>query len=123
MIAQSVDEAGGGKARGGDAGREPGLVHLGEEAGDLTPTGAFAAFAGVAYEHDEEIEAVAGGVDHAVGAGADHVAESSQKLKKNGGGVGFGMGSDGADGKSRETVERSFAQCWIFVRARRRRAW
>ena len=67
LIAQSIDEATGCKTSGGDAGGEPRVVDFREEAGDLTPTDALAGLAGVAYEHDEEIQAVAGGIGHAVG--------------------------------------------------------
>ena len=53
---------------------------------------------------------MAGGIDHAVGAAADQVAEDGEKLEENGGGVGLGVRGDGADGESRETVEGGFAQ-------------
>lgn len=122
LIAQSVDQAAGSKARSGDAAREPRLVDFREEAGDLTPTGTLAALAGIAYEHDEEIQSVAGGVDHAAGSGADYVAEGSQKLEEDGSRMSLGVGSDGANGESRETVERSFAQGWTRGGARRARA-
>jgi hypothetical protein len=56
---------------------------------------------------------VAGSIDHAVGSRADQVAECGQKLEENGGRVGFGVRSNGADGKSCETVESGFAQLWI----------
>ena len=68
---------------------------------------------GAETQDDEEIQAVAGGIDHAVGSRADQVAECGQKLEENGGRVGLGMGSDGADGESCETVESGFAQLWI----------
>ena len=97
-----MDKATGGKASGGDAGGEPGLVDFGKEAGDLIPTGALAGFAGIAYEHDEEVQTVAGGIDHAVGSAAGHVAKDGQKLEENGGGMGLGVGSDGADGEPGE---------------------
>ena len=113
LIAQSIDEATGCKTSGGDAGGEPRVVDFREEAGDLTPTGALAGLAGVAYEHDEEIQAVAGGIDHAVGSTADQVAECGQKLEEDGGRVALGVGSDGTDGESGETVESGFAQLWI----------
>ena len=113
LIAQSIDEATGCKTSGGDAGGEPGVVDFCEEAGDLIPTGALAGLAGIAYEHDKEIQAVAGGIDHAVGSRADQVAECGQKLEEDGGRVGLSMRSDGADGESCETVESGFAQLWI----------
>ena len=113
LIAQSIDEATGCKASGGDAGGEPGVVDFCEETADLIPTGALAGLAGIAYEHDEEVQTVASGIDHAVGSRADQVAECGQKLEENGGRVGFGVGSDGTDGESCETVESGFAQLWI----------
>jgi len=113
LIAQSRDEAIGGKASAGDAGGEPGLVYLGEETCDLIPAGALAGFAGIAYEHDVEVQAVAGGIDHAVGAATDQVAEDGQKLEENGGGMGLSVGSDGADGESGETMEGGFAQVGV----------
>jgi hypothetical protein len=70
LIAQRLDQGAGGEARGGYAGGEPGLVDFCEETGDLTPTGAFAGFAGIAYEHDVEVQTVAGGVDHAMRSAA-----------------------------------------------------
>ena len=121
LIAQSIDEATGCKTSGGDAGGEPRVVDFREEAGDLTPTDALAGLAGVAYEHDEEIQAVAGGIDHAVGSTADQVAECGQKLEEDGGRVGLGVGSDGTDGESCETVESGVAQLWIRGRAGRER--
>jgi hypothetical protein len=119
LIAKSIDEATGCKASAGDAGGEPGVVDFREETGDLVPTGALAGLAGVAYEHDKEVQAVAGGVDHAVGSRADQVAEGGQKLEENGGRVSLGVGSDGADGESCETVESGFAQLGIRGRAGR----
>jgi hypothetical protein len=46
------------------------------------------------------------------GSAADQVAEDGQKLEENGGRVGLGVRSDGADGESRETVKGGFAQLW-----------
>jgi hypothetical protein len=117
LIAQSIDEATGRKTSGADAGGEPRAVDFCEEAGDLIPTGALACLAGIAYEHDEEIQAVAGGIDHAVGSTSDQVAECGEQLEENGGRVGLGLGSDGTDGESCETVKSGFAQLWM----RRRR--
>jgi hypothetical protein len=53
---------------------------------------------------------VAGSIHHAVGSMADHVAEDCQKLKEDGGRVGLGVGSDGADSQSRGTVESGHGQ-------------
>jgi hypothetical protein len=108
-----MDESTGGEARARDAGGEPGLVHFSEETSNLTPTGALAGLAGIADEDDVEVQTVAGGIHHAVGAATDQVAEDGQKLQENGGRMGFGVGSDGADGKSGETVESGFAQVGI----------
>jgi hypothetical protein len=38
----------------------------------------FAGLAGIAYQHDEEVESVAGSVDHAVGSTAEEVAKSGE---------------------------------------------
>jgi hypothetical protein len=105
LIAKSMDKAAGGKTSAGDAGGEPRLIDFCKEAGDLTPTGALARFAGIAYEDEKEVQTVAGSIHHAVRSTADHVAEDGQQLEENGGRVGLGVGSDGADGASGETVE------------------
>jgi len=105
LIAQSINESTGCEASAGDASGKPGLVHLSEEPVDLTPTGALAGLAGIAYEHDVEVQTVAGGIDHAVGSTADHVAEDGEKLEEQGGRVGLSVGSNGADGESCEAME------------------
>jgi hypothetical protein len=110
LIAQSIDEASGCEASAGDAGGEPGLVHLSEETVDLTPTGALAGLAGIAYEHDVEVQTVAGGIDHAVGSTADYVAEDGEKLEEDRGRMGLGVGSDGADGESGDAMESGFGK-------------
>ena len=110
LIAQHIHEATGREASTGDAGGEPRVVDFREEAGDLAPTGALAGFAGVAHEHDEEVQAVAGGIDHAVRSRADQVAEGGQKLEEDGGRVCLGVGSDGTDGEPCEPMESSFAK-------------
>jgi len=109
-IAESLDESSCGQTGGGDAGGEPGLVHLREETGDLAPAGAFTGFAGIAYEDEVEVEGVTGGVDHAVGSAAEEVAEDGQELEEEGGGVGFGVGRDGADGLAGQAVQGGFGQ-------------
>jgi hypothetical protein len=53
---------------------------------------------------------VAGSIHHAVRSTADHVAEDSQKLKEDGGRVGLGVWSDGADSESGGTVETDGGQ-------------
>jgi hypothetical protein len=122
LVAQSIDEAAGCKTSSGDAGGEPRVVDFREEAVDQAPTGALAGLARIDYEHDEEVEAMAGGVDHAVGSRADQVSEGGQKLEEDGGRVRLGVGSDGADGESCETVESGFARLWIY-RGRGRERW
>jgi hypothetical protein len=57
--------AGGGRPEGGGA-------------ACLAPAGALAGLAGIAYQHDEEVESVAGSVDHAVGSTAEEVAKSGE---------------------------------------------
>ena len=86
------------------------MVDFSEETADLVPAGPLAGLAGFADQHDEKVEAMAGGIDHAVGSAADQVAEDGEKLEENGGRVGLGVRSDGADGESRETVKGGFAQ-------------
>jgi hypothetical protein len=110
LIAQGREEASGSEASAGDAGGEPGLIYLGEETGNLIPAGAFTGLAGIADEHDVEVQIMASGIDHAVGSAADEVAEDGQELEKKGGRMRLGVGSDGADGKSGETVESRFTQ-------------
>jgi hypothetical protein len=109
LIAHRVDKATGGEAGAGDARGEPRVVDFREEAGDLPPTGSLAALAGIAYQHDEEVEAVAGGIDHAVGSAADEVAICGQELEKDGGRVGFGVRSDGTDGEPCQSIKGGFA--------------
>jgi hypothetical protein len=105
LIAKGMDKTAGCKTSAGDAGREPRLVDFGKEAGDLTPTGALARFAGIAYEDKKEVQTVAGGIHHAVRSATDHVAEGGQKLEQDGGGMGLGVRSDGADGEPGVAVE------------------
>jgi hypothetical protein len=97
VVAYGVDEAVGVEAGVGDAVGEPGLVDLGDEAADVIPACSLAGFAGFADEDDEEIEAVTGGLHHAVGSGAEEVAEGGEELEEDGGGVGFGVGREGVD--------------------------
>jgi hypothetical protein len=107
LIAEGADESAGGEAGGVDAGGEPDGVDAGEEVGDEVPTGAFAAFAGVADEDDEEVEGVAGGFDHAVGAGADEVAEGGEGLKEEGCRMRFCVGREGEDDAAGGPVDGS----------------
>jgi len=109
LITQSVDQAAGCEASAGNAGGEPRAIHFREEASNLAPTSALAGLAGITYQHHEEIETVAGGVDHAVGSGADEVAKDGQQLKKDSGRMGFGVRSDGTDGEPCQSIEGGFA--------------
>jgi hypothetical protein len=63
---------------------------------------------------------VAGSIHHAVRSTAEHVAEDGEKLKENGGRVGLGVWSNGADDASGETVERGLGQLGQTGIARRR---
>jgi hypothetical protein len=112
LVAEGVDESAGVEASGGDAGGEPGMIDFGEEAGDATPAGSFAGLTGITDEDDEEVEGVAGVVHHAVGSGADDVAEGSEELEQDGGRVGLGVRGEGADGVAGEAVESGFGQNW-----------
>jgi hypothetical protein len=89
LVTQGMDEAVGGQAGGGHSALDPEIVHFGEEAGDLTPAGSLTCLARFAYQHDEEVEAVAGEPDHAVRRRPDQVAEGGEKLQKDGGRIGF----------------------------------
>jgi hypothetical protein len=78
LITQSINKATGSEASGGDASVQPGMIDLRKEAHDLVQAGSLAGLAGFADQHDKEIEAVAGSIDHAVGARADQVAKGSK---------------------------------------------
>ena len=110
LIAQSIDKPIRNQASVGDAGLDPRSIDFREEAADLLPAGAFAGLAGFADQHDEEVETMAGGVDHAVRAGADQVAEGSEQLEQNGGGLGLSVRCKGADGESGQPIESGFAE-------------
>ncbi len=81
-----------------------------EEAGDLTPAGAFAGLAGFADQDDEEVEAVAGGADGAVRRGAEDVAEGGEELQEDSRGVGLGVRSEAADNEAGQAVESRFSE-------------
>jgi hypothetical protein len=95
-----------GKTRAGDTILRPGAIHLGEELGNLVPTGPLASIAGFSDQHDKEIQGVTGGPDHAVRAGADDVAKGGEQLQENGFGLGFGVRGQGAHGLPGEAIER-----------------
>jgi hypothetical protein len=104
LITQSMDDAVGCGAGGGDAARGPEIVDFGEEAGELAPACSFASLARFADQYDEEIEAVTSGSHKAVRRGADEVAEGGQELQEDGGGIGFGVRREGADGEAGKAV-------------------
>ena len=85
-------------------------IDFGEEPGYLVPTCSLAGLAGFSDEDDEEVQGVAGGADHAVRAGADHVAKGGEQLQENGLGLGLGVRSQGAHGFSGEAIERVFVE-------------
>jgi hypothetical protein len=97
LIAESLEESVGGEASGLDTASEPERVDAFEQVRDEVPARAFASFAGIADEDDEEVESVAGGLNHAVRAGADEITEGRQELQQNGGRVSLGVGSEEAN--------------------------
>jgi len=108
LVAQGVDKAVGGEAGGGDAAIDPKVVDLGEEAADLAPACTLAGLARFADEDNEQIKAVPGGLDHAMWAGPNHVAKGGKELQQNGGGIGLGVGGNGADDAACEAI----GCCW-----------
>jgi hypothetical protein len=110
LIAQSIDEATGCESSAGDTGGEPGWVHLSKETVDPTPASSLPDLAGIANEHDVEVQTVAGGIDHAVGPTADYVAEDGETLEQDRGRMGLGVGSDGADGESGDAMESGYGK-------------
>jgi hypothetical protein len=120
LITQSIDKTAGCKTSAGYASGEPRLVDFRKEAGDLTPTGALAGFAGIAYEHEKEVQTVAGGVDHAVRSTADHVAEDGQELEENSRGMSLRVRSERADDLTGKAVQGLLAQRELRGRLRRR---
>jgi hypothetical protein len=113
LIAQVMEKRRGREASAGDAFGDPGSIDFREEAADLVPTGPLAGLAGFADQHDEKIEAMAGGIDQAMGAWTSGVAEGDQKLEKNGGGVSLGVRSESSCGRPRDAIEGSFAEYWV----------
>jgi hypothetical protein len=78
LIAQSMDKRRGGQASGRDAPGDPRAIDFREEAADLVPTGTLASLAGFADQDHEEVEAVPGSVDHAVGRGTYGITEGGE---------------------------------------------
>ncbi len=110
LIAQGIEDAVRGGARGRYAARDPTRVGFVEEVGDLTPAGSFAGLAGFAGQYDEEIEAVTGGAGHAVRRRAGHVAEGGEEMQEVGRGIGFRVQRKTADSKARQAVEGGFGE-------------
>ena len=106
-----MEDGGGCGAGGGYAARSPSRVGFGEEAGDLAPAGSFAGLARFADQDDEEIESVTSGAHAAVRSRTGEVAEGSQELKENGGGIGFCVRGKTANGEAGQTVECGAGQC------------
>ncbi len=106
LVAHDGHEPAGGETGGGHTILRPGGIDFGEEPGDVVPTGSLAGLAGFSDEDDEKVEGVAGGADHAVRAGADHVAKGGEQLQEQGLGLGLGVGSQGAHGISGKAIER-----------------
>ena len=123
LLAHNADEAARGETRADDTILSPGAIHFGEEAGDLVPTGSLARLAGFADEHEEEVQGVTGGADHAVRAGANDVAKGGEQLQENGFGLGLGVRGQGAHGFSGETVERVSLEHGVAGVLGRTRGW
>ena len=137
-----MEKGRGREASAGDAFGDPGAIDFREEAADLVPTGPLAGLTGFADQHDEKIEAMASGIDQAMGAGTSGVAEGDQKLEKNGGGVSLGVRGESSCRRPRDAIEGGFAEyrvcgslvwwqrwlrrrilprCWIWLGLGRRR--
>ena len=104
LITQSMDDAVGCGAGGGDAVCGPETVDFGEEAGDLAPACSFAGLARFADQYDEEIEAVTSGAHEAVRRGADKVAKGGQELQEDGSGISFGVRREATDDEAGNAV-------------------
>src|SRR5580658_627065 len=121
LITQPIDKRSGRQASGGDAFGDPGLVDFSEEAADLVPACSLAGLAGLADQHHEKVETMAGSIDHAVGCGTNGVAERGQQLEEDGGGMGFAVRGQPAHGQPRDAVECGIAEDWIRGRTGWRR--
>ena len=93
LVAQRIDKRGGRQASGSDALGDPGAVDFVEEAADLVPACSLAGLAGFSDQHQEKVETMAGGIDHAVGCGTNGIAERGQQLEEYGGGMGLAVRS------------------------------
>ena len=112
LIAQSIDKGSGRQASGGDAFGDPRAINFCEEASDLVPTCSLAGLAGLTDQHDEKVETMAGGIDHAVGRGTNGIAEGGQQLEEDGGGMGFAVRGHAAYDQPRDAVECGIAEDW-----------
>ncbi len=110
LVTETMEKGRGREASSGDTFGDPGAIDFREEAADLVPTGSLAGLAGFAHQHDKKIEAMAGGIDHAVGTGTSSVAEGDQKLEKDGGGMSLGMRGKHSCGRPGDTVEGRFTE-------------
>ncbi len=115
-VAERFEDVGGSGANGGDPLPGPGRIGFCEELGNLPPACSFASFAGLADEDDEEIEGMTGGTYESMRVGSDEVAESSEELQEQCGGIRFGMRSQGADDIPGEAMQRWFPQGGRFFR-------
>ncbi len=109
LIAQRIDKRRGRQARGGDAIGDPGLVDFSEEAADLVPACSLAGLAGLADQHHEKVETMAGSIDHAVGRGTNGIAECGQQLEEDGGRMSFCVWGQAAYGQPGDAVECGIA--------------
>jgi hypothetical protein len=100
-----MDEAARGQAGGGYAAVDPEFIYFREEATDLAPASSLSAFAGFAYQDDEEVQTVTRGFHHTVWGRPYKVAEGGEELEENGGRIGFGVRRDGADDRPGYTVK------------------
>jgi hypothetical protein len=110
LIAQCVQDGAGGGAGGGHTARRPERIGFGKEAGDLAPAGPFAGLARFAYENDEEVEAVTCSTDATVRGGSGEVAEGSQELEEDGGGISLGLWGKCTDEGTGNTVQSRVGQ-------------
>ena len=91
---------------------DPRAIDFSEEAADLVPARSLAGLAGLADQHHEKVETMAGGIDHAVGRGTNGIAERGQQLEEDGGGMGFAVRGQAAYGQPRDAVECGIGEGW-----------
>src|SRR5580704_15700711 len=114
LIAQSIDKGSGRQASGGDTFGDPRAIDFREEAADLVPACSLAGLAGFADQHHEKVETMAGSIDHAVGRGANGIAERGQKLQEDASGMGFAVRGQPAYGQPGDAVECGVAEDWSW---------